>query len=180
MKIKKALWSLDDTRSTLVDWVPFFDSDYRYTVNLKAYLAISWVIGIGMILLGAVIFLNTEFPYISWREASVTSKSPTNSLCMIRTEDSSNNEPTYRYSYTVDDKSYQSKKAYCNEINNTTSILYNPADPAESIPVNNSGLRSSSILITSLGIGFIALGYLSTILINRYYGWLEKDRTHQA
>lgn len=172
--IKNKLQHAKDIRSNLVNWVPLFDRDHQYTRNHKAYIAISWLIGVSVILIGLFVFVTAELPHLGWKEASVLFRTPTESSCTIKTESKKASESTYRYSYVVDGRVYTSTDAYCEEIRGTTKVIYNPSNPSDATPANRSKPGAVSLWLVLVGGAFILFAYLVTYLSQRYYHRLRR------
>lgn len=166
--MKESIRDQADERIALVDWVPLFGRDYRYTVTMRACIAATLVVGVVIFLLGIGIYLFKELPYASWREAQVTSKVQTNSRCLVGGDDQKS-PYTYRYMYVVDDVSRLTTKGYCDGV---SMLIYNPSNPDDAVPKPN-GLSAAFVTVI-VGILVGLSGYAGTALYHRYITWTAR------
>lgn len=171
-RAKKELRKVNDTQAKLGDWFPFFGWSYQYTLNLKIYLAVMWMIGVIVMMFAAFFFLTLGLPRLSWQEATVISREPTESLCLDSA--AKGDEPTYKFGYVVNSKFILSDKAFCDTGEVVAEMLYNPSKPSDSIPANNSIGIQLSLVLVAIGAVFITFGYMSAFIIHMYMRWLNK------
>ena len=162
--MSKIIEEINDARSTIVDWVPLANRDYRYTFNIKAFVLIVRVVGFFIILLGIWTYFTIGLPRSSWHEMVVMSSVQTSTVC---TSNSQENTKTYahRYIYVVDGKPYQTKSKYCDSLSSDTKILYNPSAPQESVLAGVDS-QAGGLFLVIVGVVTILFG----VVANRVVG----------